>query len=138
MRIEINILSMMGIVMALLFCVPGCARAEDGYSKRLIFGGSPSSSLVRTEPMAPFVVFEPGVVGRTTKELASEENAKAPNRMRRNILLYGGILGGAGLYMAAGRCGNEGGTVCRVWAHWGPLGFGVGAGVGALVTVLTE
>ena len=136
----------MGIGMrAVLVVVMGLAWALGGPSgARVAAGGDPSpqltvrghpfSSLVRTQPTAPFVAFQPGVLGQNAEQEPPAKNTNGGSKLRRNILIYGAAFGGAGLFMAMQRCGNEGGSVCPIWAHWGSIGFGVGAGIGALVS----
>ena len=106
---------------------------DDGASHLTVRGNS-LSILVRTEPMAPFVVFESGLLRQSSQGSSSRTgNTGGSFGLRQRMLFFGAVFGGVGVGMGATRCGSEGSRACPYTAYWGLIGFGIGAGIGALV-----
>ena len=136
-RMRIAAAMVVGLGLVFGFQVGVVAADDEAVPSRLTIQGQPLAQIVRTEPMAPFVAFDPAVmsVGEQASGAAqAASTAKQSGGNRGKILLISAAAGaGAGIAMGASRCGNEGSASCPITALWGAWGLGVGVGVGALL-----
>ena len=142
MTATLRIAAALAVGSVLVLGLPSGAVAGDDEAvrSRLTVKGQPLAALVRTEPMAPFVAFEPGFVrvGAQAGGAGQAANGDKPGEGNRAKTLWisAGIGAGIGLSMGGMRGYNEGSVSSPILPLWGAAGFGVGVGIGALVAAI--
>lgn len=125
-----------GTVLLLSLPVGAAAADKGGAPSQLTWKGQPLSRVVRIDPMAPLVAFEPGPGSFDAQAGDVQQTDDGGDRggSRRKSVLIGGAAGvGAGLFMGGAACSNEGGWGCPYTGLGGLVGFAIGAGIGAVL-----
>ncbi len=136
-RMRIAAAMVVGLGLVFGFQVGAVAADDEAVPSRLTIQGQPLAQIVRTEPMAPFLAFEPGLVRIGPRAESAVQTPAGSTRRgnRAKKMLIGGAIGvGAGWFMGHAAGANEGGGYLSDYAGIGALtGLGIGLGIGALL-----
>ena len=135
-RMRIAAAMVVGLGLVFGFQVGAVAADDEAVPSRLTIQGQPLAQIVRTEPMAPFLAFEPGLVCVDAQASCAEQSVsggKQGTSRRKTILVSSAMGAGAGLLYGFKMCENQ---ICPYFGWGGLVGFGMGAGVGALLALV--
>ena len=140
MTATLRIAAVLAVGSVLVLGLPSGAVAGDDEAvpSRLTVKGQPLAALVRTEPMAPFVAFEPGYISVGTQAGGAGQTVSGGKKggNRRKMMLVSGAMGaGAGFLYGFKMCENH---VCPYFGWGGLVGLGAGFGVGAALAALSD
>lgn len=128
-----------GVATAVVAAGPTAAAAQEPNAvPGLTVGGQPLAALLRTEPGAPFVLFESSAI-KPVQQGDGEKDKRQEKKRLRNALIGAGIGAGLGMLPGVQYCHNEAGSNCFVRGLGTPLGaYGAlaGAGIGATIGAL--
>ena len=120
---------------------PATAAADEpDATPRLTVGGQPLAKLLRTEPGAPFIAFEPSKV-RPARQAGNKGLGRRGRKVLRSALIGAGIGAGVGMLPGLSHCYNEGGSNCfgRSLGYYPYPGYAAlaGLGIGAAIEALS-